>query len=156
MFQLNGNFLVICWHLDLTHSSFSSSHMHYAQFHAYMHVHGCMWPSTHLYKCIHVFLAYSGYSKLRKEHVGHEVAADCSGNAIFSLSVLSRCLPFDILKSQDIIASRADKRAVFTVHLTSLFKRQIDFFVMQTSVPVGTKPTLTKLFFPDYREAIRW
>lgn len=30
------------------------------------------------------------------------------------------------------------------------------FFVMQTSVPVGTKPTLTKLFFQDYRGAIRW
>lgn len=29
------------------------------------------------------------------------------------------------------------------------------FFMTQTSVPVGTKPTLTKLFFPDYRGAIR-
>lgn len=36
MFQLNGNFLVICRHLDLTHSSFSSPHMHCALFHVYM------------------------------------------------------------------------------------------------------------------------
>lgn len=36
MFQLNGNFLVICQHLDLTHSSFSSPHMHCARFNVYM------------------------------------------------------------------------------------------------------------------------
>lgn len=39
MFQLNGNFLVICQHLDLTHSSFSSPHMHCAPFHGYMPAH---------------------------------------------------------------------------------------------------------------------
>lgn len=36
LFQLNGNFLVICQHLDLTHSSFSSPHMHCALFHVYV------------------------------------------------------------------------------------------------------------------------
>lgn len=115
-----------------------------------------VWLSTYSHKCIHVFLSYSGYSKQRKEHFGHKAAAGCAPAMQSLPSVLSRCLTFDILQSQAITASRADKRAVFTAHFTSLFKWQMDFFVMQTSVPVGTKPTLPKLFLPDYRGAIRW
>lgn len=48
MFQLNGNFLVICRHLDLTHSSFSSPHMYYAPFHVYMPAHGFIYIHTNV------------------------------------------------------------------------------------------------------------
>lgn len=47
MFQLNGNFLVICQHLDLTHSSFSS-HMHCAPCHVYMPAQGLIYSHTNV------------------------------------------------------------------------------------------------------------
>lgn len=72
-------------------------------------------------------IEHSYFNPKKKKYFGHKVAADHGLEIHFSLSVLSRCLTFDIMKSQDIVASRADKRAAFTVHLTSLFERQINF-----------------------------
>lgn len=48
MLRLNGNFLVICQHLDLTHSSFSSPHMHCAPFHVYMPAHRLIYIHTNV------------------------------------------------------------------------------------------------------------
>lgn len=41
-------------------------------------VYACTRVHLHSHKCTPVFLAYPGYSKPRKEHFSHKVAADCA------------------------------------------------------------------------------
>lgn len=41
-------------------------------------VYACTEVHLHSHKCTHIFLAYSGYSKPRKEYFSHKVAADCA------------------------------------------------------------------------------
>lgn len=126
VFWLNGNFLVICQRVS---ASLPASHMSSVGFHAYR----CICASAHAQAHIHTEVSIYSWHRAqllqskKKKYFGHKVAADHGLEMHFSLSVLSRCLTFDIMKSQDIVASRADKRAAFTVHLTSLFERQINF-----------------------------
>lgn len=105
--------------------------MSYVGFRVYI----CICTSAHAQAHIHTDVStYSWHTpqllqskKKKKNYFGHKVAANHGLETHFSFSVLSRRLTFDIMKSQDIIASRADERAVFTVHLTSLFEQQINF-----------------------------
>lgn len=72
LFRLNGNFLVICLHLDLTHSSFSSPRMHCALFHV------CVPAQRFIYIHTNVPM-YSWHTLviLSQEHFSHKVAPGC-------------------------------------------------------------------------------
>lgn len=121
MFQLNGNFC----HL----STFRSDSLFFLFSSHALRTHSCVYAFRGMCGQAHGYTnAFTcSWHTLVMLNQDRALWLLCPGMAIFPLSVLSRCLTFDILKSQDIIASGADKRAVFAVHLTSLFKQQINF-----------------------------